>query len=811
MHTKVTLLFNAFLITLASFLHAQNQGAGLRGKVLDPDGAPLSYANVVLNRAQDSSLIKVQYTEDSGQFEITGVEAGNYYLRITYVGLPPHETEAFTLAESQNLELGTINMQPANAELKEVVVTGKRPLLELKDDKMVFNVDKSINAAGNNGLELLRKAPGVVIDQNDNITMMGNSGVRIFIDGKPSPLRGEDLASYLRSLQSSDIEAIEIITNPGAKYEAEGNAGIINIRLKKDKSLGANASVNLGYSVGVLPRYNGSINSNYRNKQFNAFLNYSYNDGHNVNFMNIQREQSGVGLTQNGQNFNNWRGHNFKAGMDFYLNDKQTLGFMINGNASDSDNRTGNNTRIGSLGSSEIDSILVARSQSDRNSENFNFNLNYRLEGEKDKSLSFDADYGRYRRDEHMFQPNQYFDPSKSRMLSERINRMIAPTDIDILTFKTDYEQPLLEGKFGAGIKLSYVKTDNTFDFFNVIDGEDILDINRSNNFVYEEIVNAAYVNYSRQLNKKVNLQAGLRLEQTNSTGDLTAMVDTDNERVERNFLDYFPSASINYTPSKTHALQLSFSRRINRPSYQNLNPFREQLDELTFQQGNPFLQPEYTNRVQLRHTFKQRFNTTISYGRTTDLITQQTQSGEGKEAFITFLNVADQNNYSINLAAPYSFTDWWSSYTSITGYYRRNKADFGEGKTIDLTAKAMNLYAQHTFQMPGDVAMEVSGWYNSPSIWGGNFEMESQWAMSVGLQRKVMQGRGNLKLSISDVFKTSNWNGLSQFGDLLLQIHGGWDSRRLQLNFSYLLGNDQLKTNGKRKSGLEEEQGRIN
>jgi len=809
MHKGTTRLLCALLVCIANITYAQNNAAAISGKVLDPDESPVAYANVVLYRTADSALIKVEYTGESGAFRIVNIPTGNYWIDVSYVGLPTFHSETFDLQAGRELDMQTLRMQSAATELEEVVVTGKKPLLELKSDKMVFNVQESVNAVGNNALELLRKSPGVVVDNNDGITMMGRNGVRIFIDGKPSPLRGADLAAYLRTLQSTEIEAIEIITNPGAKYEAEGNAGIINIRLKKDKGLGANANLNLGYSVGEVPRYNGGISSNYRNKDFNAFANYNFSDGRNVNFMNLYREQFGFKFANSNDQHGEWRSHNFKTGMDFFLNKKSTIGFMVDGNLSDNTWQSDGRTLIGRVGSMEVDSILFAQSRSDGTRNNFNFNLNYRFDGDDGKTWNMDADYGLFRNQNEDYQPNRYTDPSGEVLLQERINATNAPTDIDIYTFKVDHERPLGKGKLGAGLKLALVETDNTFDFFNVIDGEEVLDIHRSNNFVYKENVNAAYLNYGIQ-NEKWGFNLGLRTEHTHSTGDLTARVDTDNDFVERDYVDFFPNASLSYTLNEQNSFQLSYGRRINRPSYQDLNPFVNQLDELTFQKGNPFLKPEYTSNIQLTHSFKYRLNTTFSYSHTTDLITRQTDAADDKASFITWLNLADQYNYSISLSAPVPITEWWSSYTNLTGYYRENKGQFDDERVIDLSAKAMNLYSQHTFKLPADLSFEVSGWYNSPSLWGGNFEMDSQWAMDAGIQTKVLDGRGNLKLSVSDIFKTSNWNGTSAFGPLFLEIHGGWDSRRFKVNFSYLLGNTQVKGARKRKTGLEDEQNRV-
>ncbi len=781
----------------------------IAGTIFDQDEAPVAFANVILNSAQDSSLVKVEYSDDNGAFRLANIEEGRYILEITYVGMPPYRTDVFELFPGQELEMGSIVMKAASTELEEVVVTAERPLLEIQPDKMVFNVENSINATGNTAMELLRKSPGVVVDNNDNITMLGRSGVRIYIDGKPSPLRGEDLANYLKTLQSTDIDAIEIITNPGAKYEAEGNGGIINIRLKKDMTLGANANVNLGYTVGEMARYNGGLTANYRNRKFNLFGNYSYNDGRNPQFMNLYREQLGLRFDQRGNNLADWQAHNFKLGSDFFLSDKNTIGFMIDGNVGDNVWTSRSRTEIGMVGESTVDSILIAESVHNGNRSNLNYNLNYRFDNGEGQTLNIDADMGQFRNQGDADQPNFYVDPTEEIVLADRSTANKTATDINIYTFKTDYEQPFLKGMLGAGLKFSYVQTDNSFEFFNIADGAPVFNPDRSNDFEYIENVNAAYLNYSYQL-KKFSFTAGLRAEQTNSRGELTASKTTEDDLVKRNYLDFFPTAAVSYNVSEKHSFRLAYGRRINRPSYQDLNPFQFQLDELTYEQGNPFLRPEYTQNVQFSHTFAQRLNTTLSYSHTTDLITRQTDTSGTTASYITWLNLDDQYNYSLNVSAPFPLAKWWNTYTSLTGYYTRNKGDFGEGKVIDVDAKSFNIYMQHTFKLPKDFSFEVSGWYNSPSLWGGNFQMDAMWSMDAGIQKKIFDGRGNLKLSVSDIFKTNQWYGESQFGALYLKVNGGFDSRRLRLNFSYLIGNSQVKSTRRRKTGLEDEQSRI-
>ncbi|MFT5765489.1 MAG: iron complex outermembrane receptor protein, partial [Saprospiraceae bacterium] len=705
-------------------------------------------------------------------------------------------------------DLPTIHLGTSGVELTEVTVVAKRPLLEMKPDKMVFNVEGSVNAAGNNALELLKKAPGVVVDNNDKINMLGKSGVMIYIDGKPSPLSGDDLAAFLKTMQASEIDNIEIITNPSAKYDAEGTGGIINIRLKKDQRLGANANISLSFAQGEKRNYNGSINSNYRSKQFNLFGTYSYYEGANINYLNLYREQNGLYFDQVSDMSGGWEGHNFKAGSDYFIDKHNTIGVMVNGNVSTNNWNSLSRTPIGMLTEQTIDSVLIAESHSSGESSNLNFNLNYQFDNTKGRTVNVDADYGRYRNDRGEYQPNLYKNATETIVFTERNYRNETPTDIDIYTAKIDIELPAWEGKIGFGAKTALVRTDNTFDFYNVLKEAEVLDPSRSNSYTYTENVNAAYVNYNRQI-KKFGIQAGVRAEQTNSEGDLQSMFPTDDDNVKRNYLNFFPSAGLTYQLNPKNSFQLTYSRRINRPSYEDLNPFENKIDELTFESGNPFLSPEYTQSIQLTHTFNYFLNTSIGYSHTTDLITRITDTVGVNETTITWLNLADQKNYNINVSGAIPITKWWNSYTNITGYILDNYAEFEDGKKIDLVVPSFNIYSQHTFTLPWDLSLEISGWYNSASVWEGNFKSRPQYSIDTGVQKKLFDGRGNLKVSFSDIFKTTDWAVKSQFGPLFISGNGGWDSQKVRVSFSYLFGNNQVKSR-KRNAGLEEETDRI-
>ena len=802
----LTLLFAILLLSTAS---AQNGLASVVGKVFDENSQGVDFANVLLMNAADSSMSKGEVTSSDGVFRMEGVREGSYWVKVDYVGYEGFNSEVFMLESGQVYNMPTIQLSPSSSDLAEVQVKAKRALIEVQPDKTVFNVEGSINATGNTALELLKKSPGVVVDNNDNIILSGKNGVQVYIDGKPTYLGSADLAIQLRAMQSSEIDAIEIITNPSAKYDAEGNAGIINIRLKKDKSLGANGTLNLGYSYGLHSKYNGTATFNYRQKEMNVFGSYSINDGTSENWLNLYRIQNNVLYDQKSIMQHSGAYQSARLGADFFVSDKSTVGFLVNGSQNRRIWTNDSNTPITDLDTNEMLSTLNAQSESDGYRRRLNANINYRFDTRQGTSVNVDGDWGIFRYTNDSYQPNIYYGPNGEDILEERIFTSNAPTDIDIYTLKADYETNILKGKLGVGGKFSYVKTDNTYDFFDIVDGQEVLDTNRSNNFVFDENVNAAYASYSKKV-KKITWNLGLRMEQTNSKGVLTSLKETNNDEVKRNYLDFFPSGGISYQHSPKHQFRINYSRRIDRPKYQDLNPFEFKLDELTYRRGNPFLQPQYTHNISLSHTFNYTLTTTLSYSRTNDFFANISDSTEVVRSFLETINLDYQQVISLGISYPVSLTKWWSTYTSFNGYHTNNVADLGEGRTVDISATVASLYHQSTFSLPKEFSLEVSGWFSSPSIWGAVYKTDTNFAIDAGIQKKLFNNRGRLKIAVTDIFHTASWRGVQEFAGFYVDASGGWESTQLRVNFTYMFGNQQVKKERKRKTGLEDEAGRI-
>ena len=801
------------LFTLLSVSYTlMSQSATVTGTLEEDSGIPVMFANVALYDTSSTILIKVETSDKDGYFKLSNIKQGLYNLKVTYVGLSEISTKV-AISNNGELSLGTLVMGQGGIELAETVVTAQRVMVEVKPDRTVFNVDGTINSVGSDALELLRKAPGVTVDNNDNINVLGRFGVLLYVDGKKLPLVGDDLTNYLQSLPAEQIDKIDIISSPGAKYEAEGNAGIIDIRLKKAENIGANGTISGTFSQGKRNRGNLNISGNSRSSKINSFGAVGFNTGTRWSETDFFNLQNNISLDETEKSLSDWNGYNYRLGLDYFLNKKHTIGFLIGGRSNDSDGSNISRIAIAPGSSpSSIDSILVANNTTTSQRDQNTYNLNYMFQSGDNTSLNIDLDYGTYRKGRQLFQPNQYFNPSESAVLSEVINSFDTPSDIDISTFKIDFETEGFGGTIGLGSKLSKVVSDNTFIANDVINGTTIRDDQKSNKFKYDEKVYAGYLSYKRSLSESVKLSLGVRAEQTDATGDLKAFASNLSEPpVLLNYLSWFPNAGLTWQMNRTNVFNLGYSRRINRPDYNVLNPFRFQLSEISFRKGNPFLNPEIVNNVELGYTANYRYNFKLSYSVTTDQITRliAPDKDDLRANFISYDNLADQTVIGFNASLPVDVTDIWNMYTNLSAAYIDNQADYGDGAIVDIQAFTYTIFQQNSIKLPGGYKAEVSGYFAGPGVWGGVFEYGVTWSLNLGLQKKFLDDQLNVKLSANDLFFQSGWSGQSIFDGLVSTGQGRYDSRRVSLSLSYNFGNQKVKSR-KRKTGLEDEAGRV-
>ncbi len=808
---KMRLIFTFLLSFAVQFLFAQS--AVIQGQLQEPSGAAVEFANIALYNASDTTLVKVETSDETGIFKIRSIKAGTYFLTASIVGFSDLTKTDIQLTADQQLDLGVLTFASSSVEMEEVTVTASRALVEVKPDRTVFNVEGTINSTGENAISLLQKAPSVTVDNNDNISVLGRAGVLIYVDGKRLPLSGQDLSAYLQNLPAEQIDRIDIITNPGAKYEAEGNAGIIDIRLKRDKNLGGNGSISGSFGKGRHQSYNLNASGNYRNKLMNVFGSAGVGRWEGFTEMSFLNFQNGLQLDEFNDIFFGNNYNNVRVGTDFFLGKKHTIGFLAGIRGANSENRTDNSIDIASIATpNQIDSLLIARNRAEGTRDQATFNLNYRFEDGQKRSVNIDLDAGSYNSDSDRLQPNRYYTANGETLLTERINVLDTPTEIDIYTAKIDFEQEFAGGKLGLGSKLSSVRSDNTFLFYDQINGVDTLNNFSSNQFDYDENVYAGYISYARSINQKWNVSAGLRAEQTDAMGNLQAFSDDLQEPpVELNYLSWFPSFGLTYTPKPNHSFAFNYGRRINRPDYNVLNPFNNQLSELSYEKGNPFLRPEIVNNVELGYTLAYRFNFKLGYSKTLDQITRLIAPDDldPRAGFITWDNLAEQQIISFNASLPFQIRPKWNAYFNVSAAHQDNQADYGDGAIVDVQVFTYSIYTQNTFDLPNKFKAEVSGYFSGPGVWGGVFLYESLWSLNVGLQRKFFQDRLNVRLNATDLFYQSFWEGYSEFNGLRSEGKGLSDSRRVNLSVSYNFGNQNVKSR-KRKTGLEEEGKRV-
>jgi hypothetical protein len=488
---------------------------------------------------------------------------------------------------------------------------------------------------------------------------------------------------------------------------------------------------------------------------------------------------------------------------------------LVTGNIADNELASDSRTPIIYKPTGVTNRILVANNRSEMERNNVNVNLNYRYADTAGRELNLDADYGFFNIRSNQLQPNYYYDPSGNTLLSQAMYRFVSPTDIDIYTLKGDYEQNFKKGRLGIGFKTSFINTENNFGRFNVQQLKPevkTLDVPRSNQFDYSENINAVYVNYNKQL-KGVMLQFGVRVENTNSTGDSYGLNPdgsvnkSSKQTFERKYTDVFPSAAVSFNKNPMNQWGISYSRRIDRPAYQDLNPFEFKLDEYTFMKGNTKLRPQYTNIISLTNTYKYKLTTKLSYSHVVDIFTQLVDTAEKSKTFMTKQNLATQDVLNLNISYPFMYKSY-TAFVNFSGNYSHYKADFGGGnRVVDLDVISFNIFMQHSLKIgkKGWTA-EASGWYNSPSIWAGTFESKALWSADAGVQKTIFKGQGNIKVSVTDIFFTQKWNGESNFAGQKLIASGYQESRQLRTSLTWRFGSNTVKGARQRKLASEEE-----
>lgn len=794
------LLLNFLIVSLA---HAQVK---ISGKVESEQRVSLPLATVYLTKSNANVVLKTTVTNENGEYQFSAVHPGSYHIEVKMVGYTPNRSNSFDLNKS-NYSVPLVILETDHKKLQEVAVEGRRPMVESKAGKLVLNVDNSPLAAGNNALDIVQRAPGVSLDNNNNLQLMGQSGVAVTIDGRQTFMSGEQLINFLKSTDGNQIKSVEVITTRSAKDDAEGAVGTINIVLKKNKMEGFNGTFNLTAGRGEKFRGNSSLSLNYKKNNTTVFGSYAYSDEKQHRKLYIDRiiQNDGVSSYFNQKSIMNEdeQTHSYRFGVEQNTSARNTLTFEFNGSSSTEYNDNTSKTNIGKSFIS-YDTILVSNAAFKELFDRYSANINNEFKIDSNgKKLTLNVDWSKFKSNKGVNYQNQYFDSHMNAVTPEELQLSGMPIGIDIYVAKLDYEQPLSKvSKLEMGAKYSNVRSDNDLSFKDFLNNEWITNLKRSNHFVYQEQIAAGYVDYNNTVGKW-GLKIGARGEYTVSDGNSLTL----NKQVKRNYFKLFPNANLTYTLDENHILSLGYARKITRPNYRQLNPFDYFIDKLTFERGNPYLNPQFSNEFTLNYTLMQRYNVTLGINAIRDAIVESMgQDSVRKLTWVVRENLGKNLNAYLNVNAPVTVSKIWSMNNNITGIYFHFDGMIA-GYAVNRKSFLLQANSMHNLKLGKGLSANVNFRYFSPFKYNV-YDLNSRWDMEVGAMKTFKDKRSSLKVAVSDVFNTGNQHLTTNFGPFNSSIRQYQDRRVVRLTYSYKFGN--LKNNYRKKDTSNEEKERA-
>jgi outer membrane receptor protein involved in Fe transport len=786
------------LLTLPTLL-AQAQTAGqIAGQLRDEHQQPLPFATVLLQPLPDTTAGHATQTRADGRYTLAGAQPGRYRLVARQLGYQRQYSASFELTPGRpSYQVPPMQLQLAARQLGSVQVVGQKPLLEMQAGKLVVNVAASPSAAGGTALEALQKVPGLLVLGN-RLSLAGREGLTILLDGRTTHYT--DVVSLLKELPSSNIERIEVMSQPGAAYDAAGSAGIINIILNKNADQGTNGTLGLTGGYGRFGKGGATLDGNHRTGGLNVFGSYGYTYRRTYEQLDTDRRVAEAGQlrTYQQQSYQPRTAHvnTARLGADYALSPRQTLGGLFSGYTTRTTVAAENQIAVndGALGRTDT------RSASRRPTTSYAANLNYKLAlSPQGRALTLDADYSRYT-------------PANDTRLTNRLQTDQATTQqlgfdqqtgISLVSAKADYTHPLgTAGKLALGAKGSAADIDSRLDFSELSQNAWQPDTSRSDHFQYRERIGAAYVSLDQRV-AGMQLQAGLRAEQTHSVATSVAL----NKTVARDYFQLFPSLSLDKPLTKVLGATLGYSRRLDRPSYQDLNPSIVYLDPYSQQRGNPFLQPQFTNSYQAGLTYHKQPVLLLAYTRTTNAISLATAQ-QDSVLYQTTTNLGLLHNYSATLNFPLSLGKRVSGYGGTILYYNQYRSEYLGGQ-YDNGQLSATFYLQTKVSLPQGVGLELSGFWQTAGV-NGLLNYRPFGALNLGLQKAFWHEQAQLRLAVSDAFFTSKQRGTVQYQGLDVRFFNQTESQQVRLSFTCKFGNQALRAARKRATGLDEERGRV-
>lgn len=794
---KRLLLFN--LLAIIS-LNVIAQSSIIKGRVVNPNNQGVEYATVALLSVNDFQLKKGTACDDKGYFLIENIPLGSYIVSVRMLGYDTDETSIITIDNDKQLIERIIVIKESTYMMNEVVVADRYAFVEQTLDKTIVNPNASIISSAESVYEILKKSPGVNIDNNDNITLKGMQGVIVMIDNKPSKLSSSELAQILKGMIGKNIRSIEIIENPSARHEAEGNAGIINIKTKHNKAPGFNGSINSGITFTRTTGANAGLDMNMNFGKLNVYGNYSFFDWKGWYKMDgyrkfISNESINTTTFMSNESKSDGSAHNYKVGADYYFSRKHVLSIMLNGNNGRNeltDEGISAFKNVLATNDSSVSSLTERLMQWNNNTLNFNYKWEIDSLG---WTLTADADYARFNFGSHADQISNYSGTHNSGLIQTATLWSAVKNRIEIQSVKIDYSQPLSRNVFlETGLKFSRVNIESIADMEGYI--------NQNDEFNYHENIQAAYIN-SRAEFKSTAIQLGLRIENTQSLGNSISTQQRD----ENSYMAVFPSLFIQRTLTQKQTLGFRYSYRIGRPNYNVLNPFKWMMDPYTYNLGNPKLNPQFSHSISLNHSFEGKFMTSVGFNKTLALFTEVIYQDEAtKSAYQTTENFGTSTDWSISETFLLQPLNWWRFTGTLAGMFKDVKAKATIGGSFQQFSYIANM--SHSFQLPYQSSLELSGRYASQQLFGNIF-LQPHYSIDLGFQIQVLNNKGTLRASMSDIFNTGSAGMTSRYGNLELDINTHAETRRFNISFNYRFGKSDLNARSNRSTASMEEQSR--
>lgn len=787
----ILLLHISFLST--SFALARN--IKIDGKIINQDSVPLQGVTIYLINEKANIIIKSAVTDQNGQFCIQQPPTGIYIIEASALGYKTNRTKPITVTLQNSIILEPLVLHLENVEIENVQVERNLPHIQQSHGKTIMNVENSSIATGNNALEILKRAPGVSTDNNDNIQLMGREGVNIMIDGRQTYLTGDQLTALLKATDGSQIKSIEVSTTRSAKEDAEGSVGTINIILKKNRLEGFNGTYNATVGHGKDFLGNSSLSLNYKKNNTNLFGSYSYDYSKYKNMLEIERILTNEGIKtafdQRTEIIGKNRPHNYRIGLEQTTSDRNVITAQFNA----LNNTTRNNNLSHTYMGPEIglaDSILASQADINSSFDRYSFNINNEFKIDTSgRKLTADFDWSKFDYSQEAFYKNEVSVLIDPNLHTSEDQSTFSPSTIDIISAKLDYTQSIGSGILETGLKYSHVKTNNNLIFNNFKNNEWELDPLRSNHFIYTEEILAAYIDYSRNVGRW-GLKAGLRGEKTQSDGNSITL----NEHVNRKYFDLFPSVDLSYSANENNILNLSYAKKITRPNYKKLNPFEYFLDKFTSEKGNPYLKPQYTQSFSLSYIFMKMFIATLGYDYTYDaMVESMGQDSINNTTWVQVENLAKQHLTYLNINLPFRYGKVWSMNNNMT-FMRFLFVGPIAGDFIRKGGNAFQGNSSHNFQFGKGYSSEINIHYMSPFIYNV-YKLNARWSTDISLVKKINE-RSTFKMAVSDIFNTNHTNLYTDFGSFDSKIRQNHDTRVFRLTYTYRFGN--LKQNQKRK-----------